>query len=155
MRCALLLALLGVGCGDGHDHGTGTAVDAAGDGHSAPPGATGVAVGQHFAHLAIWLDGDDGTLQVMVYDGHFESPVRIAAETIAITVTPAAGAPFDVACAAQADALSGETVGDTSVFRGAHEGLRGLARFQGRIARLTILGQAATDLAFPFPEGVE
>ena len=138
------------GCGS-HDDG-----DSDHGPHLAPPGTTGVAVGEHVAHLAVALDAASGTLTIRVYDGHFEHPVRLAQAAIEVAVTPAGGAAaIEVACPAVADRLSGETVGDTASFRGQADALKGLAAFDAVVRRLEIRGQVVTDLAFPYPAGTK
>jgi hypothetical protein len=99
------------------------------------------------------LDAATGTLTVRVYDGHFEQPVRLAQSALTVAVTPPGGTATTVTCDAVADALSGETVGNTASFRGQADALKGLAAFDAVVRRLEIRGQVVTDLRFPFPAG--
>ncbi|MHC5019415.1 MAG: hypothetical protein ACYTGX_04755 [Planctomycetota bacterium] len=121
--------------------------------HQPPPGWCGVAVGDHFAHLAVKSDPATGQLDVVIYDGHFEHPVRVkdAAVTIRITLPP--GEFVDVQCDAVADQLSGETVGDSATFRGRNDVLKGKTEFTAVFLGATIKGQAMGEVEFPYPKG--
>lgn len=122
-------------------------------GHAPPAGWCGVAVGDHFAHLAVKSDPATGRLDVQIFDGHFEQPVRIKDHAVTIRVQLPPGEFVDVVCAAVTDKLSGETAGDASTFRGADDALKTLTKFDARFLGATIKGQKMGELAFPYPAG--
>lgn len=123
-------------------------------GHEPPPGWCGVAVGDHFAHLAVKTDPATGQIDVQIFDGHFEHPVRIKDASVTIRVKLPPGEFVDVQCAAVADTLSGETVGDSSTFRGQDDALKKLETFDAIFQGATIKGQEAPKVEFPYPKGV-
>jgi hypothetical protein len=61
----------------------------------------------------------------------------------------------DVTCAAHADKLSGETVGNTATFVGTADALKSMQSFDAVLQSLTVRGQTVQDFKFPFPAGVK
>lgn len=153
------LAMFAPGC-DGTPQPPVPAADADADAHGAhqaPPGWCGVALGDHVAHLAVKVDPATGTLDVHIFDGHFEAPVRIRDTAVVVRVKLPPGEFVDVACGAVADPLSGETVGDASTFRGRDDALMAsaLAEFDAVFLGATIKGQPFGEVPFPYPAGVK
>ena len=148
---ALLLAcLLVVGCGGG----SATGEEEHGE-HQAPPGTVGVALGDHLAQLTVALDASTGTLTIRVYDGHLEKPIRVAQKAVEVRVLQPPGEFVRVQCAAQADPLSGETVGDTATFKGQDDALKGLEKFDAVLVQLDVRGNVVKEFKFPYPAGVK
>jgi len=149
----LLSVLLLAGC-PGKPQPPKPAANGGHGGHAPPPGYCGVAVGDHFAHLAVKSDPATGALEVVIYDGHFENPVRIKDASIVIKVKLPPGEFVEVTCAAVADKLSGEKVGDTATFRGRDDALKQLEQFDAVFMGATIKGQKQGEVPFPYPKGV-
>jgi hypothetical protein len=131
---------------DDHDH------DHA---HKAPHGGTLVALGDHFAHLELVLDNKDGKLTVYVLDGHAEKGQRIEQKDIMLQIEIGDAKPIDFQAVAVANKLTGEKEGDTSVFTGANEKLKGATKFKVILGNLKIKGKAFKNIEFGFPEGNE
>jgi ABC-type sulfate transport system permease component len=97
--------------------------------------------------LEVVLDGAAGTLTVYVLDGAAEQAVRIAQPAISIPFNaPSALAGQTLSLAAKANALTGETVGDTSEFVVTHPALKGQTAFAARVNEVTVKGQTFKDL---------
>ncbi|MEX1025248.1 MAG: hypothetical protein WD226_09240 [Planctomycetota bacterium] len=157
---ALFLAASLVGCGDAHDHGHAHAHPhdhATGQAHvhTAPHGGALVVLGDEAAHVEFVLDAASGELVAYVLDGEAERSLRLAASALTLTVAPDEGEPFRIELAPVASDLTGETVGDTSEFRGTHPGLVGQTTFAARLAELTLRGVAFPPTDFRYPEGNE
>lgn len=129
--------------------------------HTAPHGGTLVILGDHFAILEIVLDSSTGKMTAYVLDGEAEKPIRLSQASIGILVlkpdTPPAGQPDGdlLILNAVANALTGETVGDTSEFCITSDLLKGKEHFEGLIQSVTIKGEEKKGTAFRFPEGNE
>ena len=123
--------------------------------HTAPHGGTLVVLGEEAAHVEFVLDAASGELVAFVLDGEAEKSIRLEADSLSLSVTAAEGDPFDVVLAGVANELTGETVGDTSEFRGSHDGLKGMSEFDARLGALTVRGVSFEAVAFPYPEGNE
>ena len=169
----LIAALVGCGSGSekpaaknadahdhaGHDHGDHAGHDhaepakkadaEAEHAHVAPRGGLLVEVGSHYANLEVLLK--DTILTVYLLDGHAENPVRVAAERIAINVTPAGRTKaLEVSLKAVANDLTGEKVGDTSQFQATVPGLAGVVEFEAVIPELTLRGKTFKHIDFDF-----
>jgi hypothetical protein len=118
--------------------------------HEAPHGGSLVEFGDEFAHLELVLDASTGTLTAYVLDGEAEQPVRLPVQGIDMRVTAPAGAA-PVRLLPVANALSGETVGDTSMFAATVPGLKGLSSFSGAVVELSVKGQTFTNVQFEYP----
>jgi hypothetical protein len=124
--------------------------------HHAPPhGGTLLVLGEHVGHIEVLHDAAEGTLTLFVLDGHAEGPIRIDAPHFFLEVTLDGATPFEVRALPQANALTGETQGDSSEFKIVDERLKNVQRFRGRLAPLTLRGTQFPALEFAFPEGNE
>lgn len=149
-----LVAIVAAACGDGgaHDgHGPG---DPAHDDahahahvHAAPHGGTLVVLAEEALHVEFVLDPAEGRLTAYVLDAHAENGVRIAQKDLAVTLRNG-GVAVDLALAAVANAVTGETAGDTSEFTAASDALRGAASWEGSLRSIDVRGARFTDVAF-------
>ncbi len=142
---SLLLAL--VACSKHEPAATG----ASGHHHHAPHGGVLVELGDHQFNLELKFDEKRGILQVWVLDGHAENFVRIAQrgfEMEARAGTTARVLDF----VAVADTMTGETVGDTSLFEVEAEWLRAAKAFDGRLKAITVRGNTYRDIIVRFNE---
>lgn len=122
--------------------------------HTAPHGGSLVELGEEFAHLELVLDSATGTLTAYALDGEAEQPVRIAAGSLALTVTPNdAIESHQVTLQAIDNPLTGERVGDTSQFRAIVAVLAGQSRFRGHLVAIQLRGRQFSNVAFEFPAG--
>lgn len=141
------------GCGEhGHDHSHGKGAGAPGGTHAHDSAHGGVAVelGEHQFQLDVVADPGAGQLKAWVMDGHMENFVRLSLPAIDLEIA-GSGATQALRLAAQANAGSGETVGDTSQFQGEATWLKGFTNFSARIARIEIRGQIFTNINFSYP----
>jgi len=118
--------------------------------HEAPHGGTLVELGDHFSFLELVLDAEVGSLTVYVLDAEAEQAVRITQPTISVTFDAPerlTGQTFTLQ--AQANVLTGETVGDTSQFSVTDAALKGQVVTGARIADVTVKGQTFRDLVVP------
>ncbi|MCL4695287.1 MAG: hypothetical protein KJ060_22585, partial [Candidatus Hydrogenedentes bacterium] len=129
-----------------HDHG---------HHHEAPHGGVLIALGDHVAHIELVFDAENGALTAYVLDGEAENAVRLSVPELEIVVQPETGDPFSLRLEAYANVLTGETVGETSEFRGQSDELKQLVRFHGSIPYLTVRGVEFRDIHFRFPDGNE
>ncbi len=123
--------------------------------HEAPHGGTLIALGDHVAHIELVVDAAAGSMTAYVLDGEAANPVRVSAPELEIAVQPETGDPFSVRLEAYANVLTGETVGETSEFRGQSDNLKQLDRFRGSMPVLTVRGVEFRDIHFRFPDGNE
>ena len=127
--------------------------------HHAPHSGTLVEFGEEFAHLELVLDAASGTLTAYVLDGEAEKTLRIAAPDLEIKAQlPGADgklAETVLKLTAQADTLSGEKVGDTSVFKVQSDALKNAKTFDATVSAITVKGKDFKDTKFNFPRGNE
>jgi len=165
-RAVLILTLsaLLVGCkgGSSHDQGSdhsdqptpaasGEEHRDHGHHHTAPHGGALVVFGEEFAHLEFVLAADSGTLTAYVLDGEAEKAVRLPGGTLDIMVKDGDKLVLEPV----PDELTGETVEDTSTFRGQSDSLKGVENFEATLASITIKGQDFDNVEFHYPEGNE
>jgi hypothetical protein len=144
--------LLAVGCHKQHPV-------AAGGGHGkhehkAPHGGTAVVLGKETYHIELVRDAATGTLQAYVLDGEMEKFIRTNASSFEITAT-VNGAPQTLTFKPVANAATGETVGDTSLFEASADWLKTTSQFDATLKSITIRGTAFNDVKFNFPKGNE
>ena len=122
--------------------------------HHAPHGGTAVALGDEAFHLELVLDAVSGELRAFVLDGEMENFVRCAMPSFEMNVT-AGGETHRLIFAPVAEAATGETVGDTSLFAATAEWLKQAREFDASIPLLTIRGATFRDVAVRFQDGHE
>lgn len=120
--------------------------------HHALHGGTVVVLGKEIYHLELVRDAATGTLTAYVLDGEMEKFIRIPAPSIEIE-TMVAGASRKLVLVATANAMTSETVGDTSQFTAQADWLKDTALFAAVIPRLEIRGAKFDGIAFNFPQG--
>lgn len=131
--------------------------DDAGDGahaHTAPHAEQGgvlIDLEEHVANVEFLLDAETGTLTMYTLGGHAEKSLRSPTESVVITIDAHGDSTFDVTLAAQANALSKETVGDSSNFVGQSDSLKGVDDFHGTIQALTLKDSDYLNFKFDFP----
>lgn len=156
----VLTLALATGCREGgrshvhqdHDHGSNAEPHAHPHDHQPPHGGTAVVLGTEEFHLEFLLDQTNGVLRAYVLDGHLENFVRLTAPAVGLVLQLPAGEQA-LSLAAVASTATGETVGDTSLFSGQSDPLKGLDRFSAVIPEIEIRGRRYTNIMFQFPEG--
>ena len=148
------------GCGpghdehDGHDHGDHDHGDHdhshEGHVHVAPHGGELVAIAEEFFNAELLLNSETGELRVYLLDSHAENPVRVTQEAIDLTVQ-LDSVTHELSLPAVADALTEETVGDSSQFAIQSSALVGVSTFQGSFGRIEGRGEVFESTAFAFP----
>lgn len=153
MKTMLLLAMVGalvlVGCGQRETHAD-KAPAAAGHAHVAPHGGTLVEVGEHQFNLEFLFDESRGVLQAWFLDAHAENFVRVALPGFEVTAT-AGEKNYTLTFAPVANAVTGETAGDTAQFEAAAPWLRDAKAFDGVVKAVTVRGVSFSGIAFNFP----
>ncbi len=120
--------------------------------HHPPHGGTPVVLGDEDYHVELLLDPSAGTLQAYVFDGEMENFMRSSAPSITVEVT-LGGQARELVLAAVPNPETGETVGDTSLFEGRADWLKGAAQFDGVLRSVAIRGSTYTNVRFNFPKG--
>lgn len=123
----------------GHNHGSGHV-------HRAPNGGELLELGDHQFNLEFKYDADRGVLQAWVLDAHAENFVRVSMD--AFEVQEDGGQRRTVTLRATANAMTGETVGDTSYFEGAAPWLREFKHFDGVVKAVRVRGVDFRDVRF-------
>lgn len=147
-------ALFGLAACSKHEHAPAPSGKSAKHEHQAPHGGTAVVLGNEAYHLELVRDAATGTLQAYVLDGEMEKFIRTNAAAIEIVAT-VNGAPQTLALQPVASAVTGETVGDTSLFEGKADWLKTTAQFDATLKTITIRGTTFSDVKFNFPKGNE
>lgn len=146
VACALVL----VGCGK-RVAATSKASGGAAHGHAhvAPHGGTLVEVGEHQFNLEFLFDESRSVLQVWFLDAHAENFVRVALPGFEVTAT-AGGKTHTLTFAPVANAVTGETANDTSLFEAPAPWLRDAKAFDGVVKAITVRGVSFSNIAFRF-----
>ena len=85
--------------------------------HPAPHGGQLVELGEHGSGFNLELVlHEQGFLQVYVLDAHVQNFVRISANSIDIEITDQNGNTKNITCEPVADPITGESIGNTSLF---------------------------------------
>lgn len=150
LAVGLSLTLWLTGCGD-HDH-THSSGGSGGHRHDSAHGGVAVELGNHQFHLDFLHDPVNGTLSAWVMDAHAENFVRVPLRSFEIRLATA-DQTNTLSLSAVAQASTGETVGDTSQFRGEAPWLKGLTSFTAQIDAIEIRGQRFSNLSFRYPAG--
>jgi hypothetical protein len=117
--------------------------------HHAPHGGTLVELGDEFAHVELVLDSDAGSLTAYFLDGEAEESVRLKQPALKLSVDAQGLRPAQVVeLAAQANILTGETVGDSSEFSITASSLIGMRSMSGHLGEIVVKGQEFRDVQF-------
>jgi hypothetical protein len=85
--------------------------------HPAPHGGQLVELGEHGSGFNLELVlHEQGFLQIYVLDAHVQNFVRISANSIDIEITDQNGNTKNITCEPVADPITGESIGNTSLF---------------------------------------
>ena len=85
--------------------------------HPAPHGGQLVELGEHGSGFNLELVlHEQGFLQIYVLDAHVQNFVRISANSIDIEITDQNGTEKIITCEPVEDPITGETIGNTSLF---------------------------------------
>jgi hypothetical protein len=122
--------------------------------HHPPHKGTLVVLGEEFSHVELLLDSDTGQLTAFVLDGEAENPVRVSQSSLVIKLKDQ-GQLVALRLKPIANALTGETVGDTSEYQGTFSKLKGLSHFEGYIASIKSRGESFKNVRFLYPKGNE
>jgi hypothetical protein len=152
----VLGSLLLAGCGDHahrhtHDHG---GHGGHGHHHEAPHGGTLVVLGNEEFHIAFLRQAEAGAMLAYILDGHAHQFIRIAAPSFEVAARPG-GEEALLVFRAVGQAETGETVGNTAMFRAEADWLREVDRFEAVLQQITIRGREYSQVPFGFPEGNE
>ena len=120
--------------------------------HHPPHGGTPVVLGDEVYHIELVRDASSGTLQAYILDGEMDNFIRSKMTSFRITAK-VGGKDQYVDMRAVADAATGETVGDSALFQGTEEWIKGAADFDGVIDSVTIRGSVFSQVKFNFPRG--
>jgi hypothetical protein len=135
-----------------HEHDHAPIAETHAHAHAPPHGGTAVVLGAEEFHLEFLLDQTNGVLRAYVLDGHLENFVRLTAPAVDLVMQLPAGEQA-LSLAAVANSATGETVGDTSLFSGKSDALKGLDRFSAVLPEIEIRNRRYTNVGFRFPEG--
>jgi len=120
--------------------------------HKPPHGGTPVVLGDEVYHVELVLDAATGKLQAFVFDGELENFIRSSALTVEIDAV-VNGQPKIIVLSAVANPATGETVGDTSLFEGQADWLKGVKDFDATLKAITVRGTTFSEVQFNFPKG--
>jgi len=104
-----------------------------------------VVLGDEQFHLELVLDAPTGTLQAYVLDAEMENFVRSPAPSIEIERI--------LVLSAVANPMTGETVGDTSLFQARADWLRSAGSFDAVLRSIPIRGTTFSGIKFNYPKG--
>ena len=107
--------------------------------HPAPNGGQLVELGEHGSGFNLELVlHEQGFLQIYVLDAHVQNFVRISANSIDIEITDQNGTARIITCEPIEDPITGETVGNTSLFTST-ERINEILPLQGVINKIDIM----------------
>lgn len=122
--------------------------------HHAPHGGTLIVFGEEFAHLELKLNFTTGQIQAWVLDGEAEKYIRLSQKEILFEIE-IDEKKFPLSLKPVENTLTGETVGNTSLFQGQHPQLKDVSHFHATLQSINIKAQIFEKIEFCFPEGNE
>ena len=121
--------------------------------HPAPHDGTMIQLGEHFANLEFVLNDKKGELHAWFHDAHAQRSVRLPGKQVPLAISLAGGVRFDLLLKPVASVLTGETIGDTSLFSAKDPRLVGVKSFEGLLTPLRIQGRTLPAIGFEYPSG--
>lgn len=144
MLCLSFVAIWGCS-GDGHSSSHGGAHV-----HQAPRGGVLLELGPHGSgHNLELLQNPEGKFEVYVLDAHAENHVRISQPFLELSLIDANGSASPLVLQAIADAATGETLGNTALFR-SEPSISDLLPLRGEILSIAIGSKTYTAQPFEF-----
>ncbi|MDR2982222.1 MAG: hypothetical protein LBV12_08255 [Puniceicoccales bacterium] len=134
---------------DDHNHDHGSHHEHA---HTAPHGGTLILLGDHQYHLELIQDKASGKMTAYVLDGEAEKFIRIAQESLKLSVV-IDNQSMNVVLVAVPNSATGEKSGDTSCFEGQADWLKNASTFEVVLEKVDIRGTTFSTVKFPFPKG--
>ncbi|MDX2176453.1 MAG: hypothetical protein SF028_08275 [Candidatus Sumerlaeia bacterium] len=133
---------------DAHDEGRAEEDHGHAHAHSAKYGGVLVEIGDHFANFEVLLLEADFTATIYTLDAHAENNSRVPDKSLTLEIA-LEGGPVLVELPGVANALTGETVGDTSEFTASltEEQFRAVADGKATVKTVTVRGATFTDVA--------
>lgn len=120
--------------------------------HPAPHGGQLVELGKHGSGFNLELVlHEQGFLQIYVFDAHVQDFVRISANSIDIEITDQNGTSRIITCEPIEDPITGETVGNTSLFTST-ERINEILPLQGVINKIDIMEFSYENVEINFSE---
>ncbi len=135
-------------CGQDHDgHGHS---ESGAHYHAPPHGGVLIELGEHGSgyNLELFLE-DQGFLQIFVWDAHVDNLVRIEQANVDLLIPEDNGTQKTIVCTAVADAATGETVGDASLFASSEPRADQLP-LKGVIPSIKVIGKTYENIPFEF-----
>jgi hypothetical protein len=117
-----------------------------------PHGGTAIGLGDDQFNLELVREPETGTLRAYLLDGEMEEFIRVADRKIELQIERD-GRKATLTLKPVADPVTGETVGDTSLFAAKAEWLKHTGHFRGVIKDLAVQDQKFHAVPFAFPEG--
>ena len=136
------------GC-DSHDHAEHSG-GGGGHKHESAHGGVAVELGEHEFQLDFLAEPATGTLKAWVMDAHAENFVRVTNSAWAVRIETSGGVK-ELELQAQANATTGEKLGDTSQFEGRADWLKGMERFKAEVPALELRGKRYGNVSFTYP----
>ena len=127
---------------EGHHHG-----------HHHDPmfGGNLIELGNHAHNLELVHDNATGTLDAYTLGGHADKLIKIAQESILISLDQASSPPVLIELKAVSDEISKDTVGNSSHFAATLDSLKTNA-LKGKIQKIEIQGVTYSEVAFDLNE---
>lgn len=120
--------------------------------HHPPHGGTPVVLGDEVYHVELVLDAAAGKLQAYVLDGELENFIRSASPSVEVAAV-VGGETKTLVFTPVANAATGETAGDTSLFEAQADWLKTTREFDAVLKEITVRGTAFKDVKFNYPKG--
>jgi hypothetical protein len=119
--------------------------------HDAPHKGLLIELGDEFGTVELLLDQASGHLSAYILDGEVEESVRLKQKYLDLTLK-AGPKPLHLRLKAQANPLTGESLGDSSEFGVDSKWLKGREHFEGQIDLIHFHDRVFRNIAFKYPE---
>lgn len=121
--------------------------------HKAPHGGAMAELGEEAAHLEFVLDAAEGRLTMYALDAHAENPVRLDTNALSVLVTPQGGEVLELTMAPRENALTGESIGDSSEFFVVDQRLQNLKTFEISVPLIDVRGMPFRSVTVAYGQG--
>ena len=109
-------------------------------------------MGEEFAHVEIVFDARIGAVSAYILGRELSKAARVDHAELKISAMVAGGKePLALTLTAVENVLTGETAGHSSVFSTLEPALRGVEKFDGTLASITVKGKEFRQVEFHCP----